>query len=62
LDAASRWLVAPRPPEGLGILDPEILDAIGEEALLARVEVDMYIGGSMVGTGLSLGGSMAERV
>jgi hypothetical protein len=61
-DPASLWLIAPRPPEGLGILDPEILDAIGEGALLDRVDVDIYIGGNMVGAGFSFGGSMAERV
>lgn len=61
-DPASLWLLVPRPPEGLGILDPGILDAIGEGALLTRVVVDMYIGGNIVGAGFSLGGSMAERV
>lgn len=43
-----------RPPEGLGIFDPE--------GTLALEVVDMYMGGRAVGVGLALGGSMAERV
>lgn len=43
-----------RPPEGLGIFDPE--------GTLALEVVDMYMGGRMVGVALALGGSIAESV
>jgi hypothetical protein len=42
-----------RPPEGLGILDGGTCDLD---------VVDMYMGGRIVGTGLALGGSIAESV
>lgn len=48
--------------EGLGIMDPAAREAIGEEMLVVREVVDMYIGGRTVGAGLALGGSMADSV
>ena len=50
------------PREGLGILDPGILDAMGGGMLLVLEVVDMNIGGSIVGAGFAFGGSIAESV
>jgi len=47
---------------GLGIIDPAAREAIGDEILVVREVVDMYMGGKIVGAGLALGGSMDDRV
>lgn len=48
--------------EGLGILDPDRREAIGDGMLVVLDEVDMYMGGRIGGDGFSFGGSIAESV
>lgn len=51
-----------RPWEGLGIMEPAVLEAIGAGMFVDLDVVDMYMGGKIVGAGFALGGSIAESV
>lgn len=51
-----------RPWEGLGIMEPAVLEAIGAGMFVDLDVVDMYMGGKIAGAGFALGGSIAESV